>query len=106
MPPTPLRYASALLLRSLAVATLGGTCALASAFDASIAEPGFTLSVPALPAIQLAEQAASSARATRHFDGGDGTYSVSVDVARADRSITTRECAGSLLRSLVARPGM
>jgi hypothetical protein len=93
-------------LKILAVAGLCGTCAMASAFETSIAEPRFTVSVPALPVVQLAEQSASSAPASRHFAGDDGTYSVSLDVARAERSITTRECAGSRLRSLIARPGM
>lgn len=84
---------------------LGGGVAPAAAFEASFPEPGFTLSVPALPAIALTEQAAS-ARAARQFAGGDGTYAVALSVEPAHRSITTRECAGSLLRTLSARPGM
>jgi len=93
-------------LKLLAAAALFGTSALAFAFEASVPEPGFTLSVPALPVIQITEQPTSSPAASRHFVGADGAYSVSLDVARAERSITTRECAGSLLRSLIARPGM
>ena len=92
--------------RVLITAALCGGCALASAFEASIPDPAFTLSVPALPAIALTEQTASPARATRQFAGGDGTYAIALSIEQAERSITTRECAGTILRSLIARAGM
>jgi hypothetical protein len=90
----------------LLIAGLCGAHALACAFDASIDEPGFTISVPALPAIALAEPRAAPAQATRQLTGGDGTYSIALAIQRADKAISTRECAGSFLRALVARPGM
>jgi hypothetical protein len=97
---------AAITSRSLVAAGLCGACAVAHAFDASIPDPPFTVSVPALPAIALTEQPASSPRATRQFAGGDGTYAVALSILRAERAVTTRECAGTILRSLIARPGM
>jgi hypothetical protein len=97
---------AAITSRLLVAAGLCGACALASAFEASIPDPAFTLSVPALPAIALTEQAASPQRATRQFAGGDGTYAIALSIVRTERAVTTRECAGTILRSLIARPGM
>ena len=90
----------------LATAVLLSAPALAAAFDASVTDPDLTISVPALPAIALAPQPAPQARPAKLLSGSDGTHAVAVAIEPAAREISTRECAGSFLRTLVQRAGM
>jgi hypothetical protein len=93
--------------RVVAIAsTLVVVCGGASAFEQGGENPDFTVTVPNLPAIRLAAQAALEPGVTSSMAGEDGTYKVTLVVSRAEKETSTRACAGSFLRSLVARPGM
>lgn len=89
----------------LVAAVLVSAPALAAAFDASVTDPDFTIRVPALPSIALAQQPPQS-RASKLLSGSDGTHAVAVAIEPASQEISTRECAGTFLRALVRRPGM
>lgn len=90
----------------LAAVALSSAPALAFAFDASVTDPDLTISVPALPTIALAPQAAAPARAAKLLSGSDGTHAVAVAIEPAAKEVSTRECAGTFLRTLVQRAGM
>jgi len=63
--------------------------------------------VPGVPAAQLhekTEQSTSSAR--RLLTGSVSNYSIEVELLPQPIEVSPRVCAGSLLRSLVAQPGM
>ncbi len=105
----PTRFAGAASSRWkwLAAVALAIAAASSQAFEASVLQPAFTVVVPSLPALALAPPAADSAPApSLRLVGGDGTTTLAISVDDARRAITPRECAGSFLRTLVARPGM
>ena len=78
---------------------------LALGFEAKVTEPAFTISVPSLPNIPLRQQAQAAPSAPRLI-GGDGTYEVTVVLTAMAKPVSARECAGSGLRSILARPGL
>ncbi len=78
----------------------------ANAFELTVSDPDFTVTVPNLPSIRLLAQIPATPDVTRAMAGEDGTYQVSLLVRRAERETTARACAGSFVRSLVAKPGM
>lgn len=91
----------------LAFATWAGFASPGQAFEASVLQPAFTVVVPALPSIPMAAPARpSGASASTRLVGGDGRLDLTISTDDAHRPITPRECAGSFLRMLVARPGM
>jgi len=90
----------------LAIASMLAACEGANAFELKVASPAFTVTVPNLPSIRLDAQPASNSGASSAMAGEDGTYKVTLLVTKAEKETTTRTCAGSFLRSLVARPGM
>ena len=92
--------------RLLATASLLAVCGGAGAFEQKVASPDFTVTVPNLPSIRLEAQAALDPGVSSAMTGEDGTYKVTLRVTKAEKETTTRACAGSFLRSLVARPGM
>ena len=105
--PTPCASAASSRWKWLAVAALAIATAPAQAFEASVSQPAFTVVVPSLPALAVAAPAADSSSAPSvRLVGSDGTTTLAISVDDAKRSITPRECAGSFLRALVARPGM
>lgn len=89
-------------IASVLVVVCGGT----NAFEQRVANPDFTVTVPNLPSIRLAAQAAMDPGVTSSMAGEDGTHKVTLLVSRAEKETSTRACAGSFLQSLVARPGM
>jgi hypothetical protein len=93
--------------RSLfALSLMLGASAGAAAFDASVTDPDLTITVPALPSIALAPQPAPQARTAKLLSGSDGTHAVAVAIEPAAKEVSTRECAGTFLRTLVQRAGM
>ena len=90
----------------LAMTSLFAACANASAFELKAENPDFTVSVPNLPAVRLEAQATSDFNVSSAMAGVDGTYKITLLVTKAEKETTTRACAGSFLRSLVARPEM
>ena len=90
----------------LATASTLAVSAGASAFELKAASPDFTISVPNLPAIRLDAQATANPDISSEMAGEDGTYKFTLLVTKVPKETTTRICAGSFLRSLVARRGM
>ena len=78
----------------------------AASFELSIADPELMVAVPGLPDVRLAPQAVAAPPVVRLLEGSDGVYQVSVAVTTTGTEVSPRGCAGSLLRALVARPGM
>jgi len=92
-----------MLLAAIALVTVN---LAANAFELTVSDPDFTVTVPNLPSIGLVARRPATADVTRAMAGEDGIYQVSLTVWRAERETTARTCAGSFLRSLVAKPGM
>jgi len=90
----------------LAMAFLFSACGNASAFDMKGENPSFTVTVPNLPSVRLEAQTISGSNVSSAMAGEDGTYKVSLLVTKAANDTTTRACASTFLRALVARPGM
>ena len=90
----------------LAMTSLFAACGNASAFELKAENPDFTVTVPNVPPLRLEAQTTSGSTVSSSMAGADETYKVTLLVAKAERETTTRACAGSFLRSLVARPGM
>jgi len=88
----------------LAMASLFAACGNASAFELKAQNPDFTVTVPNLPSVGLKAQATSDSNVSSAMAGADGTYKITLLVTKAEREATTRTCAGTFLRSLVARP--
>lgn len=96
--------AAAALRRIPLAALLAAACGGAGAFDLTVREPAFTLSVPDLPDFRLEPAAAEGA--DRLLAGRDGALQATVALTRAAAEASTRLCAGGFLRALVARKGM
>jgi hypothetical protein len=92
-----------LVLRAVAALALAVACGAAAAFDVSVREPAFTLSVPDLPDFRLEPAAAGTGPL---LAGRDGALQATVAVTRAPADGSTRVCAGTFLRTLVTRKGM
>ena len=90
----------------LAMTSLFAVCGNASAFELKAENPDFTVTVPNLPSVRLEAQTPSDSNVSSAMSGVDGTYKITLLVTKAEKETTTRTCAGSFLRSLVARPGM
>ena len=95
-------HASSLLAIAFMLALSGG----AGAFEQKVASPEFTVTVPNVPSIRLQPQAASGSNVSIAMAGEDGTYAIDLQVTRSEQETTTRACASSFLRALLARPGM
>ena len=90
----------------LSMASLFAVCGNACAFELKAKNPDFTVTVPNLPSMRLEVQTISDSNVSSSMAGVDGTYKATLLVTKAEKETTTRACAGSFLRSLVARPGM
>lgn len=92
---------------ALAAALLRAAGAVA-AFEQHVAEPGFTVSVPKLPAFVLEPTTAATpgTLALAGQAGPGGALRATVTVTPAAHEVGTRVCAGAFIRGLVARPGM
>ena len=90
----------------LAMTSLFAVCGNASAFELKAENPDFTVTVPNLPSVRLEAQTTSDSNVSSAMSGVDGTYKITLLVTKVEKETTTRACAGSFLRSLVARPGM
>jgi hypothetical protein len=91
-------------LHWVAVALWATVPAAAGAFDLNLPDPAVSLTVPGIPAIALQEQAGSSGK--RVLAGQDDTFSVDVELTRQSGDMSPRVCAGTILRAVVAQPGM
>ena len=78
----------------------------ACAFEYSFDAPPFTVRVPRLPSITLAAPSASNGGGVLTARGQDPTYVVEIIATAAAAASSTRACAGTLLRELIARPNM
>jgi hypothetical protein len=78
----------------------------AAALDVRVPDPGFTVTVPRLPDLQIRPAAAQASGSALRMTGGDGTIEVSVFVQAMQRPVSARECAGSGLRTILSQPGM
>ena len=78
----------------------------ACAFEQSFDAPPFIVSVPRLPSIPLAAPSASQGGGVLTARGQDPTYVVEIIVTASAAASSTRACAGTLLRELIARPNM
>lgn len=90
----------------LAMTSLVAVCGNAGAFEFQAANPGFTVTIPNLPSVRLEAQTPSDSNVSSAMAGVDETYRITLLVTKAEKETSTRACAGSFLRSLVARPGM
>lgn len=90
----------------LAMTSLIAACGNACAFEWKAENPDFTVTVPNLPSVRLEAQTLSDANVSSAMAGVDETYKITLLVTKAEKETSTRACAGSFLRSLVARPGM
>lgn len=98
----------ATLRYTVVAAALMGWHGMVASFEAKVTDPGFTITVPALPNIALQRQAAAPASSPPSplLLGDDGTYKVSVALSAMHSAVSARECAGSGLRSILSRPGL
>jgi len=94
------------LARTCVAASLVALHGVACAFELTLSDPEFALAVPGVPAIEVHEQPTKPAGAARLLTGSDKTFAVQVEVLRQPNAVSPRVCAGLLLRSLVAQPGM
>ena len=78
----------------------------AASFELSATGPEFTVTVPGLPDVRLVPQAVAALTVVRLLAGSDGVHQVSIVVTTTRAEVSPRTCAASLLRALVARPGM
>lgn len=78
----------------------------AEGFAFSVTSPDFTISLPNIPPIRMEEHPLHGAKPYLRYMGSDGPYSVSVITPTADGDITAAGCAGSMMKRLVARPGV
>ena len=90
----------------LAIACLFVMYGSADALELKAENPDFTVNVPNLPSVRLERQTTSDSNVSTVLAGTDGTYKITLLTTRAQKEITTRECAGAFLRSLLARAGM
>ena len=96
------------MLRFLLLATASALAVSteAGAFELKAANPEFTVTVPNLPAIRLEKRPSMNTDASIEMFGEDPIYRIGLLVTKAPKQTSARECAGSFLRTLVARPGM
>ena len=96
------------MLRFLLLATASALAVgtEAGAFELKAANPEFTVSIPNLPAIRLEKRPSMNTDASIEMFGEDAIYRIGLRVTKAPKQTSARECAGSFLRTLVARPGM
>jgi hypothetical protein len=90
----------------LVVVLLVGLQAEAAAFELGLRDPDLHLSVPQVPAIDMQEQPARGSGARRVLIGHDDTFTVELELSRQPNEVSPRTCAGTVLRAIVARPGM
>jgi hypothetical protein len=100
MPNSPLRTLLALVL------LLASAASRADGFAFRVAEPGFRVSIPGLPQIEMQAHAADAAQPHLRFLGSDGFFTVAIFTPAANAGIKPVECAVAALRSLAARPGV
>ena len=93
-------------LVSIALTALLGAHNAVAAFDFKVTAPEFTVAVPALPNFSVGENVANARGGSRQFLGGNATFTVEIELSAATKTISSRECAGAILRTLVAKPGM
>ena len=90
----------------IVIALLLGAQASVSAFEFSLREPAFSLSVPGVPDIALGEEAVSAdASGRRVLAGKDEIYAVDIELSRQSGEMSPRICATVMLRSIMDRPG-
>lgn len=77
-----------------------------SAFDIDLKEPALSLSVPGVQPIELRERPVRLVDQKRTLVGSDAVYTVELELWRQASEPSPRVCAGLMLRSLVAQPGM
>ncbi len=90
----------------LVVASLAVAPGIASSFELILSEPELNLSVPGVPAATLHEEAASSPSLKRSLTGSASNFTIDVELLPQLTRVSPRVCAGILVRSLVAQPGM
>lgn len=90
----------------LAMACLSAMYGSADALELKAENPDFTVNVPNIPSVHLERQTTSNSSVSTAMAGTDGIYKITLLATKAEKEITTRECAGSFLKSLLARPGM
>jgi len=88
------------------LALLTAVPCIASAFELRLSQPELNLSVPGVPAAELHEEAGQSASAKRSLTGVASNFAIEVELLAQTGQVSPRVCAGSLLRVLVAQPGM
>jgi hypothetical protein len=94
------------ILAALAVDFCLAQALPACAFEQSFDAPPFTVAVPRLPSIPLAALSASQGGGVLTARGQDATYVVEIIATASAAASSTRACAGTLLRELIARPDM
>ena len=92
------------ILAAPAVALCLAQAIPACAFEQSFEAPPFIVSVPRLPSIALGSPSATQGGGVLTARGQDTTYVVEIIATASAAASSTRACAGTLLRELVARP--
>jgi hypothetical protein len=91
---------------ALATTCLVAPALPACAFEQSFDAPSFIVSVPQLPSISVAAPSPSQGGDVLTARGQDATYVVEIIITASAAASSTRACAGTSLRELVARPNM
>ncbi len=93
-------------VKRIALTLLAAVPVAASCFELALSQPEFHLSVPGLPAAELHEDTHPSVVPKRVLTGAVGKLDIELELSAQASQASPRTCAGSLLRALVAKPGM
>lgn len=94
------------IIAALAIASCLAQAFPACAFEHSFHAPPFIVSVPRLPDISVAAPSASQGGNVLTARGHDTTYAVEIIATASAAASSTRACAGTSLRELIAQPNM